>query len=130
MPIKGGVADDWRGYLLDNLAGTGQQFLEQLNMAIKAREIPFVNLKLGRVNMWWRDNTSCLDITFSLDDEVVFTVHTLDYGPSLFVGVAQSIPLQTKYSKQMATWCHQQIVDSCIKQTISYFLAASEAEQG
>jgi hypothetical protein len=110
----------WDGYLVEMLAGTGQVFLDTLQTVLRARNLPKTTIQAKTVNMWWKPNCPCLSIVSDLDGRVDCTVHALDYGTSLFIGISYSLPdnLYTTY-KEMAVTALLDTVDRCAAEAIA-----------
>jgi hypothetical protein len=120
MPIINNKETQWNGYLIDNLPGVTEQFLLTFEEILKKRKLPAVESKPDTVNMWWRPGSLCLDVSSSLDGIVTCTVHVMDYGTSLFVGIAFSTTFLTdNYYKRMATVSFLETIDRCVYETIN-----------
>lgn len=126
MPLQNNSEMDWNGYLIEGLAGCGAQLLHNLELQINARQLPKVTLSQFRVDMWWRPDSLCLDIISKIDGTVQCTIHAMDYGSALFVGVAYAaISRLGNYYKRMAAAAFLETVDRCLSDAI----AATSANQ-
>ncbi|MCL0042937.1 hypothetical protein M1N17_00635 [Dehalococcoidia bacterium] len=86
----------WHGWIIDNLGSERVAVLDKIEQAINDKNIPMhgnrdkdkgVEVKSGKVDMWWRRDTPELKIKSEMDGVVNARVATQDYGTSLWVHV-------------------------------------------
>lgn len=118
MPLSNNVDKDWTGWLVDDLGGKEADFQKALVAALEARKIPKGKVKAASVNMWWRPDSRCIDVTSDLDGNIMATIHIQEYGSSLWVGRAVEPTYQWNYYKRMAASAFAITVDRCIRDTI------------
>lgn len=129
MPLQNNPNYEWNGYLIESFAGNSQSLLTNLQAALTNRKLPQVTIKPARVNMWWRADSPCLDITSTIDGSVMCTVHMMDYGTSMFIGVASAaVSGLGNYYKRMAAAAFLETVDRCVNEAIT--ATATQAQQG
>jgi hypothetical protein len=128
MPLQNNPNYEWNGHLIENFAGNAQPLFTNLQTVLANRNLPQVTAKPARVNMWWRADSPCLDITSSIDGSVMCPIHTMDYGMSMFIGVA-SAPVSGlgNYYKRMAAAAFLETVDRCMNEAIT--ATATRAQQ-
>lgn len=115
MPLGNNAETEWNGYLVDGMQGRAPEFLKMLAAALQERSLPRVAVTPAKVNMWWRDESPCLDVRSSIDGDVQCTVHAMDYGTSLFVGVAFApVSKLGNYYKRMAAVAFLESIDRCL----------------
>lgn len=117
MPIANRQDVAWKGFLIEGLAGSEQLLLKNLQASLAAKKLPKVTIRQATVKMWWRPNRPCLDITSILDGSFVCTIHLMEYGTDLFIGVAHTGDL-TNYYKQMAAACFLEAIYSCVAEVV------------
>jgi hypothetical protein len=118
MPLSNGKDISWDGWLIDDLGGREEAFQKALVAALEARNIPECTVKSGTVNMWWRKDSRCIDITSALDGTITSTIHMQEYGTSLWIGRAAESYSQSNYYKRMAASAFIGTVDRCIRDTL------------
>lgn len=119
MPLPNTAETEWTGYLVEGLNGRSEALLTAVGAEIVAREMPGVTAQTATINMWWRDSSPCLDVRSKLDGEVACTIHAMDYGKALFIGIAFA-PLSKlgNYYKRMAAVAFLESIDRCIDRAI------------
>ena len=129
MPLPNNKDIQWNGYLVDDLAGAGERFVAGLERLLERRDLPSVRAQRAAVNMWWRRGSLCLDVQSNLDGSVICTVHAMDYGTALFVGIAFNTGFLTdNYYKRMAATCFLESLDRCVHQAVEE--TATEMQRG
>ena len=113
MPIANTQGTAWTGYLVRGYEGTREDFVEKLQVRLEEQELPKANVQTASVNMWYRPDSLCLDVGSDLDGNSFCTIHVMDYGSQLFVGVSHSAEV-TNYYKQMAAACLLRSVLDCL----------------
>lgn len=126
MPLPNNAETEWTGYLVEGLSGSAAAVVEHIALEITNRQLPKVDVSPTTVNMWWRDRSPCLDLKSSVDGEVGCTVHVMDYGTALFIGIAYA-PMSRlgNYYKRMAAGAFLESIDRSISQALR---ALSEGE--
>lgn len=128
MPLGNDANKEWNGYLVEGLAGSGPAFLRYLQERLAAHNLPKVRSNPATVNMWWRKDSPCLDIYSEIDGMVMVTVHAMDYGTGLFVGVAYvAVSSLGNYYKRMAATAFLTALDNCLTEAVE--LTAEGASQ-
>lgn len=117
MPLNNDVNKTWDGWLVDDLGSQVETYQNALVSALQARNIPKCTVKIGVVNMWWRKDSRFIDVTSTLDGEIVCTIHIQEYGVSLWIGRAVESYYQSNYYKRMAASAFIESVDRCIRET-------------
>ena len=117
MPLTNEANKDWVGWLVDGLSDRVEEYHKALAAALEARKIPKCVIQSGTVNMWWRKDSRHIDVTSSLDGTITCTIHTLEYGTSLWVGRALESYSQANYYKRMAASAFIETIDRCIRET-------------
>lgn len=125
MPLSNDKDKAWEGWLVDGAGIHVDHYHGELVKALQARNIPKATVRPGRVNMWWRKDSLCIDVSSSMDGDIVATVHVQEYGTSLFVGRATESYKQTNYYKRMAASAFLATVDRCIRETIEAIAGAA-----
>lgn len=119
MPLPNDAETQWTGYLIDGLGGQTQVFLQAALNQVTSASLPSVRATLTAVNMWWRDKSPCLDLKSSVDGDVACTVHAMDYGSAMFIGIAFAPTSKLgNYYKRMAAAAFLESVDRCVNRTI------------
>ena len=114
MPLPNSPETQWIGYLVDDAGGQSSAFLVALAAEIKKRDMPKMESDSKRLSMWWRGDSQCLDVRSKIDGEVLATIHAMDYGTSLFVGIAfAAVRSLGNYYKRMAAVAFLETVDRC-----------------
>jgi hypothetical protein len=120
MPLPNNSDTLWNGYLVTDLLGQGETVISSLEKIIDSRNLPKVKRERQKLNMWWRKDSLCLDVTSEIDGSILCTVHIMDYGTSLFVGVAfGAITSLGNYYKRMAAAAFIETIDRCVLQAIN-----------
>ncbi|MFN0146540.1 MAG: hypothetical protein ACKVT1_08525 [Dehalococcoidia bacterium] len=118
MALPNSVETDWTGWLIDQLGGREEEVCAALATALEVRNIPKCKVRVGTVNMWWRRDSRCIDVTSNMDGDITVTVHVQEYGTSLFVGRAVATWKQRNYYKRMASSAFLLTVDGCIEEAL------------
>ncbi len=119
MPLPNNKEIQWNGYLVDDLAGATERFVVSVEKRLNTRDLPSVRVQRATVNMWWRRGSLCLDVHSNLDGSVACTVHAMDYGTALFVGIAFNTSFLTdNYYKRMAATCFLESLDRCVHEAV------------
>jgi len=126
LPLPNSPETSWTGWLVDGLGGKEASVCESLLQALQAREIPKSKVRAGTVNMWWRRDSRCIDVTSNMDGDITATVHIQEYGTSLFVGRAVAAFKQRNYYKRMASAAFLWTVDMCVEEALTV-IAGKEA---
>jgi hypothetical protein len=116
---------EWIGWLVDGQGGREEVFQKAFVAALEARDIPKCTIRTGTVNMWWRKDSRHIDVSSSLDGNVMGTIHVQEYGRSLWIGLAIDSSVLGNYYKRMAASAFVQTVQRCIDETILTLVEAS-----
>ena len=119
MPLINSKDNQWNGYLVDDLAGATESFMQDFEARLRARNLSKVTWNRTTVNMWWTKQSPCMDIVSNVDDTVGSTVHVMDYGTALFIGIAFTGSwLTDNYYKRMAAACFLETIDRCVCEAV------------
>ena len=83
MRLTNDVYKEWDGWLVDRLGGKEEAYQQMLVATLQAHNIPNCTVKTGTLNMWWRKNSTCIDVMSTLDGNMMTTIHIQEYGTGL-----------------------------------------------
>lgn len=127
MPLPNSAETQWIGYLVDGAGAQSSAFMDALKQELDQRELPKVEMNRKSINMWWRSDSQCLDVRSKIDGEVLATVHAMDYGTALFVGIAfAAVKTLGNYYKRMASVAFLETIDRCV---IAAFATIAKGKQ-
>jgi hypothetical protein len=121
------AVDNWVGWLIDDLGDRRDEVVEQLKEAINKRNIPMygnrdktekVEVKIGKANMWFRNDTPQLSVTSEMDGTVTAHIVVQDYGTSLWVAVTLRRGDRDNWAKSMGWSAFKVTLDRIIEETI------------
>lgn len=125
MPLSNNASTEWSGWLIDNLGSRINECQQAIVTTINARNIPQVTVSSGKVNMWWRKDSSYIDATSNLDGTIITTIHIQEYGTSLWIGRAVESYANSNYYKRMAASAFVETIDRCIYEAILTLVESS-----
>jgi hypothetical protein len=114
MPLPNNPETQWIGYVVDDAGGQSSAFFVAVAAELSKRDMPKVESETKKLSMWWRSDSQCFDVRSKIDGEVLATIHAMDYGTSLFVGIAfAAVKSLGNYYKRMAAVAFLETVDRC-----------------
>jgi hypothetical protein len=119
MPLSNDKEKLWDGWLADGLGDKVAEVQRAMIASLQSRDMPKTVIRPGTVNMWWRQQSTCIDLSCDLDGRVNVTIHIQPFGSSMWIGRAvDGNWIRDNYYKRMAARAFLETVDRSILETL------------